>query len=238
MIRSHQEAQKKLSNSFTATSSSSSNTNDNKLNKLGGPGKALRQSDFSRQSTKSQETSKLNTSNNSDNNVTSRSTAANQTSSSSSASTTIARSDLNASLGALSVNNNEKKANDNGTSRTAVFSYVTTRDSDEDESKLEKFRSILAKNPINLDDLQKASWKGIPKTFRPICWKLLSDYLPLKCELQEKTIEQKRQAYWESVSEHYSSIYIDSHHEMLRQVRFCCCSISRIIFPSETKSFK
>ena len=46
----------------------------------------------------------------------------------------------------------------------------------------------------------------------------IKDYLPLKLELQEKTIEQKRNSYWESVNEHYSSAYLDSHHEMLRQV--------------------
>lgn len=97
-------------------------------------------------------------------------------------------------------------------------SYVVSRDTEEDESKLEKFRKIINMNPVNLEELQKACWKGIPKSYRPICWKLLSDYLPLKHELQEKTIEQKRNAYWESVNEHYSSIYIDSHHEMLRQI--------------------
>lgn len=112
------------------------------------------------------------------------------------------------------------------------------KDNEEDEVKCEKFKKIIGNNPVNLgkysfslkidfkmiisslnkEELQKACWKGIPKSCRPICWKLLSDYLPLKHELQEKTIEQKRQSYWESVNEHYSSIYIDSHHEMLRQV--------------------
>ena len=27
---------------------------------------------------------------------------------------------------------------------------------------------------IMIEELQNASWKGIPKSFRPICWKLLS----------------------------------------------------------------
>lgn len=44
------------------------------------------------------------------------------------------------------------------------------------------------------------------------------DYLPLNLELQEKTIEQKRQAYWEAVTIHYGDTFIDSHHDMLRQV--------------------
>ncbi len=50
-------------------------------------------------------------------------------------------------------------------------SYISAN---EDLNKMEKFKTILAANPINLEELQKASWKGIPKCFRPICWKLLS----------------------------------------------------------------
>ena len=44
------------------------------------------------------------------------------------------------------------------------------------------------------------------------------DYLPLNQELQEKTIEQKRNAYWEAVTIHYGNTYIEGHHDMLRQV--------------------
>jgi hypothetical protein len=42
--------------------------------------------------------------------------------------------------------------------------------------------------------------------------------LPLKLELQEKTIEQKRNAYWELVNEFYKASYLESHHDMLRQI--------------------
>lgn len=48
----------------------------------------------------------------------------------------------------------------------------------------------------------------------------MKDYLPLNLELQEKTIEQKRQAYWEAVTIHYQNSFLDSHHDMLRQVVF------------------
>jgi hypothetical protein len=101
------------------------------------------------------------------------------------------------------------------------FSYIAAnRDKEDELIKLEKFRQILTQNPINLEELQKASWKGIPKLYRPVSWKLLSDYLPLSLELQEKTIEQKRNAYWEAVNIHYTNTYLESHHDMLRQVKF------------------
>lgn len=96
--------------------------------------------------------------------------------------------------------------------------YLMNINQAEETAKIEKFKRIISNNPINLEELQKACWKGIPKVWRATCWKVLSDYLPLKQELQEKTIDQKRNSYWESVNEHYSSIYIDTHHETLRQI--------------------
>ena len=95
--------------------------------------------------------------------------------------------------------------------------YIS-KDADEDLSRLEKFQQILDSNPVNLTELEKLSWKGIPKMYRAVCWKLLSDYLPLKKELQEKTIEQKRNSYWESVTECYSPTFLDLNHETLRQI--------------------
>ncbi len=53
------------------------------------------------------------------------------------------------------------------------YRYVI-RENDIEIVKCEKFKNILAANPINLEELQKASWKGISKSFRPISWKLLS----------------------------------------------------------------
>lgn len=153
-----------------------------------------------------------------------------------------------------------------------------SRDKEDAQARLDKFKRLLSANPIDLNELQKACWKGIPKVYRHICWKLLSvsllssfssysiflsmvrtvdesklvraesdkvllslfsvftnkpfskvtnfvyldvykDYLPLNLELQEKTVEQKRQAYWEAVTIHYGNTFIDSHHDMLRQVR-------------------
>ena len=65
--------------------------------------------------------------------------------------------------------------------------------------------------------------KPVGKAYRshidPYCWKLLSDYLPLNVDLQQNTIEQKRNTYWNWVNEHYSKTYLDAHQDILRQVR-------------------
>ncbi|RMZ94923.1 TBC1 domain family member 22B [Brachionus plicatilis] len=113
----------------------------------------------------------------------------------------------------------QNKKNDNQDSNASNrHQLYVFKDFDQDSTKIQKFENILNSSPINLSELEKLSWKGIPNNFRPICWKLLSDYLPLKKELQEKTIEQKRNSYWESVTECYSPSFLDLNHDTLRQI--------------------
>ena len=69
---------------------------------------------------------------------------------------------------------NELKNELNSNLNTANYTSSIYINNSEDLAKSEKFKTILNTNPINLEELQKASWKGIPKSFRPICWKLLS----------------------------------------------------------------
>lgn len=231
IIKNHKENHEKLI--MTRKISAASLQSPNKL-LSNGPGKALRQENsVPLKSTSSHESSNKNSINNSNNDLNSKNNSQNshldslessfksiKLTSSTNDSTNVKQisSNLNSTA---SINNIETKLDNITTTNTnnKIYStYVINRDKEEDPANLEKFKKILSNNPINLEELQKASWKGIPKAYRPICWKLLSDYLPLKIELQEKTIEQKRNSYWESVNEHYSSVYIDAHHEMLRQI--------------------
>lgn len=114
--------------------------------------------------------------------------------------------------------NNQTQTSEKKEAPSVRYQGFVSRDTEEDVSRIEKFQQILDSSPINLSELEKISWKGIPKMYRAVCWKLLSDYLPLKKELQEKTIEQKRNAYWESVTECYSPNFLDLNHETLRQI--------------------
>jgi hypothetical protein len=181
-----------------------------------GPGKALRQGN-SHDSFYAQPLPEL-TSSLKSTSISSKSyqNQANSLSSSNSVKTLVTQSIAkNSIVTCLSSSSNEIKTDSTlNPSKNGNFNYMKS----EELNKCEKFKKILSANPINLEELQAASWKGIPKSYRPICWKLLSDYLPLKKEQQDKTIEQKRNSYWESVNEHYSSVYLDSHHEMLRQI--------------------
>lgn len=117
------------------------------------------------------------------------------------------------------LNNEQKPIEKQAFNHEVKLSVSQTVDLAEINKQLDKFQLILnASIQINLEDLQKTCWKGIPKKYRPQCWKLLSGYLPLNIELQEKTIEQKRNSYWDAVNEHYTKIYVETHHDTLRQI--------------------
>jgi hypothetical protein len=92
----------------------------------------------------------------------------------------------------------QKPLHSNSATSSSTFSSAVGQynvKNDMEKVNLEKFKRILAANPVNLgrflgsfgfsgpflrvffgvvEELQKVSWKGIPKSCRPISWKLLS----------------------------------------------------------------
>jgi len=247
IIRSHQEKQKSSASSSpstptTTTSSPSAVQSSSIISPKGpGPGKALRttavtspqqEQDQQKQTSKQQQPTSISsdqymqsrqqqtTTTTNDNN------GHNRTSSSSSSvkpavETSVTDSGSSKTNSATVVVNRSNSTSSSGSaSRYSGLAATTTtsREKDDELARLEKFKKLLSVNPVDLNELQKACWKGIPKVYRHVCWKLLSDYLPLNQELQEKTIEQKRNAYWEAVTIHYGNTYIEGHHDMLRQI--------------------
>lgn len=79
-------------------------------------------------------------------------------------------------------------------------------------SKYSKFKKILTNdNNINIQDLRKLSWNGIPPELRAITWQVLLGYLPTNRARQSSTLKRKRQEYWDGLSA------IDSQIEDLTQ---------------------
>ncbi|CAF0751017.1 unnamed protein product [Brachionus calyciflorus] len=192
IIKTHKENQEKLQSSPTLVKPVSKTYT--------GPGKALRQ-----EITESV------------NQVTNRTNKLKLTSLSSSDKQVKNREPSNTRQNNTQINQNQPLEQKEPPKQVRYQPYIS-KDTDEDLSRIEKFKQILDSDQINLSELEKISWKGIPRMYRAICWKLLSDYLPLKKELQNKTIEQKRNSYWESVTECYSQNFLDLHHETLRQI--------------------
>ncbi|KAJ2821204.1 GTPase-activating protein, partial [Coemansia erecta] len=59
----------------------------------------------------------------------------------------------------------------------------------------QKFHTVLSSATIDLAQLQKLSWKGVPRENRATTWQLLMGYLPLASGRRAVTLQRKRKEY-------------------------------------------
>ncbi|KAI0305729.1 rab-GTPase-TBC domain-containing protein [Multifurca ochricompacta] len=58
-----------------------------------------------------------------------------------------------------------------------------------------KFIECLSREDVDMSELRKLAWSGIPDDFRPLAWPLLLGYLPLPMRLRSSTLDRKRGEY-------------------------------------------
>ncbi|KAF5370586.1 hypothetical protein D9758_001824 [Tetrapyrgos nigripes] len=58
-----------------------------------------------------------------------------------------------------------------------------------------KFVDCLSSQDVNIAELRKLAWAGIPGEMRPMAWQLLLGYLPLPTPLRASTLARKRSEY-------------------------------------------
>ncbi|KAF8894096.1 rab-GTPase-TBC domain-containing protein [Infundibulicybe gibba] len=58
-----------------------------------------------------------------------------------------------------------------------------------------KFVDCLSAQDVNIVELRKLAWAGIPNDLRPMAWQLLLGYLPLPTPLRSSTLTRKRGEY-------------------------------------------
>ncbi|KAF5380609.1 hypothetical protein D9615_004631 [Tricholomella constricta] len=58
-----------------------------------------------------------------------------------------------------------------------------------------KFVDCLSSQDVNIAELRKLAWAGIPADLRPMAWQLLLGYLPLPTPLRATTLARKRGEY-------------------------------------------
>ncbi|CAI5739009.1 unnamed protein product [Hyaloperonospora brassicae] len=66
-----------------------------------------------------------------------------------------------------------------------------------------QFERLLDKEVVDLDQLRKLSWGGIPTKHRPTVWRLLLSYMPSKKDRRAAMLERKRQEYAELLQQYY-----------------------------------
>ncbi|KAL1736123.1 rab-GTPase-TBC domain-containing protein [Schizophyllum commune] len=58
-----------------------------------------------------------------------------------------------------------------------------------------KFVDCLSAEDVNIAELRKIAWAGIPQDLRPMAWQLLLGYIPLATPQRTATLQRKRQEY-------------------------------------------
>ncbi|KAJ2460839.1 GTPase-activating protein [Coemansia sp. RSA 2424] len=87
-----------------------------------------------------------------------------------------------------------------------------------------KFQSLLTSANVDIEELQKQSWKGIPSSQRSTAWCLLMGYFPLNASRRSQTIERKRREYSDWVRQTFSRGEASLDHTLWHQI---CIDVPR-----------
>ncbi|KAI0074660.1 RabGAP/TBC [Panus rudis PR-1116 ss-1] len=75
------------------------------------------------------------------------------------------------------------------------WSEKLARERSINSNRREKFVRCVSAEDVDIVQLRKLAWNGIPSDLRPIVWPLLLGYLPLPAPLRISTLSRKRQEY-------------------------------------------
>uniref|UniRef100_T1H7I5 Rab-GAP TBC domain-containing protein n=1 Tax=Megaselia scalaris TaxID=36166 RepID=T1H7I5_MEGSC len=98
--------------------------------------------------------------------------------------------------------------------RPQLQKFSNAQDGFEYDSKIEKINMFLNQQLLDLVELKKVSWSGIPKK-----WRLLSKYLPSSSERRDTTLIHKRKSYHELRLQYFKlDGYDESQQDTYRQI--------------------
>lgn len=110
----------------------------------------------------------------------------------------------------------------NGDKSTTTNTANLTKKSNKSKSYKEAtFENCITSPIVDLRDLRRLGWNGIPPEYRAEAWQILLGYLPGNSSRRKATLERKRQEYRDAIAQHYD---IDDQtrtvqeQETLRQV--------------------
>lgn len=78
------------------------------------------------------------------------------------------------------------------------------------QRRYEAFEKLLGAEDIDLAELRRLSWTGIPHEFRAKVWQLLLGYLPTRRQRREETLNRKREDYLSALPKYWAA---SSKHE-------------------------
>ncbi|KAF9156491.1 GTPase-activating protein, partial [Actinomortierella ambigua] len=72
------------------------------------------------------------------------------------------------------------------------------------KARFQKFKTALQMPVVDLDELRKLSWSGVPAALRPMVWQLLVGYLPSNADRRSMALERKRKEYQDGVQKTFA----------------------------------
>jgi len=138
--------------------------------------------------------------------------------------TTTTSKDNNESKASTKLLSTEEQTNAANTNTNANANPATRSPSKKPQTKNyneEQFDKVISSPVVDIADLRKLAWNGIPAEHRPQTWKILLGYLPTNISKRMQTLKRKRAEYRDAIAQHYD---IDDHsrtmqeQETLRQV--------------------
>jgi len=88
-----------------------------------------------------------------------------------------------------------------------------------DSMRFERLKQLLEEDGIiEIEQLRKDCWMGIPHILRPKAWRILSGYVPTHAARREETLAKKRKEYWHFVEQYFHTRYDEQHQETFRQI--------------------
>mmetsp|Transcript_9106 Transcript_9106/g.27400 ORF Transcript_9106/g.27400 Transcript_9106/m.27400 type:complete len:423 (+) Transcript_9106:57-1325(+) len=83
----------------------------------------------------------------------------------------------------------------------------------------DRLRKMLLEPTVELHELRKHSWKGLPSDIRPMVWKLLLGYLPMSVSRRVEVMDMKRSSYKQAVDQYWKTSNWSHDEELIfRQI--------------------
>ena len=84
-----------------------------------------------------------------------------------------------------------------------------------------QFDKVMSASVVNMEELRKLSWNGVPPSHRALAWKILLGYVPTNQSRRNGSLQRKRAEYRDAIAQHYDIDDNDrtvQEQETLRQV--------------------
>jgi len=86
-----------------------------------------------------------------------------------------------------------------------------------DKARCTKFDKVLYGSPVDLTELERLSWAGVPRRYRTRVWKMLCGYLPTAGK-SDQVLQRKREEYNGYVNQYFNNKDEDIHKDTFRQI--------------------